>query len=116
SVTSADILGSRFTPSPLRGNISRGYWGDIAPIASNATSGRAVFRLFLCFPQLGLRASGRNENCGIIPPNMKTKLKVPAVALIAGAALGCVTGFSLSCQRQQESALKPIDKAALQTM
>ena len=47
---------------------------------------------------------------------MKTKLKVPAVALIAGAALGCVTGFSLSCQRQQESALKPIDKAALQTM
>ena len=47
---------------------------------------------------------------------MKTKLKVSAVALMTGAALGCVTGLSLSCTRQQESALKPIDKSALQTM
>ena len=43
---------------------------------------------------------------------MKTKLKVVAVALMTGVALA---GLS-SCQRQQESALKPIDKAALQTM
>jgi len=43
---------------------------------------------------------------------MKTKLKVVAVALMTGVAL---IGLS-SCQRQQESALKPIDKAALQTM
>src|SRR6266478_7260788 len=43
---------------------------------------------------------------------MKTNLKVVAVALITGVAL---TGLS-SCQRQQESALKPIDKAALQTL
>ena len=43
---------------------------------------------------------------------MKTKLKVVAVALMTGVAL---VGLS-SCQRQQESALKPIDKAALQTM
>ena len=48
----------------------------------------------------------------IIPSNMKTKLKIVAVALVTGVAL---TGLS-SCQRQQESALKPIDKAALQTM
>ena len=47
---------------------------------------------------------------------MKAKLKLPAVALMTGAALGCVTGLSLSCTRQQESALKPIDKSALQTM
>ena len=47
---------------------------------------------------------------------MKTKLKVRAVALMTGAALGCVTGLSLSCTRQRASALKPIDKAALQTM
>ena len=43
---------------------------------------------------------------------MKTKLKVVAVALMTGVAL---VGLS-SCQRQQESALKPIDKTALQTM
>jgi hypothetical protein len=46
---------------------------------------------------------------------MKTNLKVVAVALTTGVALGALTGLS-SCQRQQESALKPIDKAALQTM
>jgi len=55
-------------------------------------------------------------NCGIIPSKMKTKLKLSAVALMTGAALGCVTGLSLSCTRQQASALKPIDQAALQTM
>ena len=43
---------------------------------------------------------------------MKTKLTVVAVALMTGVAL---TGLTL-CQRQQESALKPIDKAALQTL
>src|SRR4051794_16401845 len=43
---------------------------------------------------------------------MKTNLMVVAVALMTGVAL---VGLS-SCQRQQESALKPIDKAALQTM
>ena len=43
---------------------------------------------------------------------MKTKLKVVAVALMTGVAL---VGLS-SCQRQQESALKPIDEAALQTL
>src|SRR2546430_10548195 len=43
---------------------------------------------------------------------MKTNLKVVAVALMTGVAL---VGLS-SCQRQQESALKPIDKAALQTL
>jgi D-alanyl-D-alanine carboxypeptidase len=47
---------------------------------------------------------------------MKTKIKVPAVALVTGAALGCVTGLSLSCTRQRASALKPIDKAAMQTV
>ena len=47
---------------------------------------------------------------------MKTKLKVPAVALMTGAALACVTGLSLSCTRPRPSALKPIDQAALQTM
>jgi D-alanyl-D-alanine carboxypeptidase len=49
---------------------------------------------------------------------MKTKLKVPAVALtlMTGAALGCVTGLSLSCTRQGASALKPIDQASLQAM
>src|SRR5437899_2335728 len=47
---------------------------------------------------------------------MKTKLKVAAVALVKGAALGCVTVVSLSCTRQRPSALKPIDQAALQTM
>ncbi len=40
---------------------------------------------------------------------------VVAVALMTSVALGSLTGLS-SCQRQQESALKPIDKAALQTM
>src|SRR5256885_16435443 len=43
---------------------------------------------------------------------MKTNLKVVAVALMTGVAL---VGLS-SCQRQHESALKPIDKAALQTL
>jgi hypothetical protein len=43
---------------------------------------------------------------------MKTNPKVVAVALMTGAALAGL----LSCQRQQESALKPIDKAALQTL
>jgi D-alanyl-D-alanine carboxypeptidase len=46
---------------------------------------------------------------------MKTKLKVRTVALMTGAALGCVTGLA-SCERQRPSALKPIDQAALQTM
>jgi D-alanyl-D-alanine carboxypeptidase len=46
---------------------------------------------------------------------MKTKVRVSAVALMMGAALGCVTGLS-SCERQRASALKPIDQAALQTM
>src|SRR5436853_244503 len=46
---------------------------------------------------------------------MKIKLKVLTVALITGGALGCVTAL-LACQRQHESALKPIDQAALQTM
>jgi len=43
---------------------------------------------------------------------MKTNLNVVAVALMTGIALA---GLS-ACQRQQESALKPIDKAALQTL
>jgi hypothetical protein len=43
---------------------------------------------------------------------METSLKIVAVALMTGVAL---IGLS-SCQRQQESALKPIDKAAVQTM
>jgi D-alanyl-D-alanine carboxypeptidase len=47
---------------------------------------------------------------------MRTKLKVHAVVLITGAALGCLTGLSSSCTRPQASALKPIDQAALQTM
>jgi hypothetical protein len=46
---------------------------------------------------------------------MKTELKILAVVLMKGVALGFLTGLS-SCQRQQESALKAIDKAALQTM
>jgi D-alanyl-D-alanine carboxypeptidase len=46
---------------------------------------------------------------------MKTNLKVVAVALTTGVALWSLTGLS-SCQRQQESALKPIDQAALQTL
>jgi hypothetical protein len=46
---------------------------------------------------------------------MKTKLKIIAVTLMTGFALGSLTGI-LSCQRQQESALKPIDKAALQSL
>ena len=53
---------------------------------------------------------------GIIATNMKTKLKVPAVALMTCVALGCVTGLSSSCTRPRPSALKPIDQAALQTM
>src|SRR4030095_7356836 len=48
--------------------------------------------------------------------NMKAKLKVRTLALVTGAALGCVTGLSLSCTRQRASALKPIDQAALQTI
>ena len=47
---------------------------------------------------------------------MKTKLKIPAVALLTAAALGCVTGLLVSCTKQRASALKPIDQAALQTM
>jgi D-alanyl-D-alanine carboxypeptidase len=43
---------------------------------------------------------------------MKTGLKVLAVGLMTGLAL---VGLS-SCQRQQKLALKPIDKAALQTL
>ena len=43
---------------------------------------------------------------------MKINLKVVAVALMTGGALAGIS----SCQRQQESALKPIDKAALQTL
>src|SRR5262245_22883322 len=46
---------------------------------------------------------------------MKTNFKIVAVALITGVALGSLTGIS-SCQRQHESALKPIDQAALQTL
>src|SRR5438105_14747001 len=46
---------------------------------------------------------------------MKTKLNVVTIALMTAVTLGIVTRFS-SCQRQQESALKPIDKAALQTL
>src|SRR6266508_5511612 len=46
---------------------------------------------------------------------MKTKLKAIAIALGTGVAVGYLTGLS-SCQRQQSSALKPIDKAALQTL
>jgi hypothetical protein len=46
---------------------------------------------------------------------MKTNRKVVAVALMTGVALGYVTGLS-SCQRQQESARKPIDKAAPQIL
>src|SRR5437764_6388709 len=46
---------------------------------------------------------------------MKTKLNVVTIALMTGIALGAVTRLS-SCQRQQVSALKAIDKAALQTM
>src|SRR5947208_5015739 len=46
---------------------------------------------------------------------MKTKLNVVTIALMTGIALGAVTRLS-SCQRQQESALKPIDKTALQTL
>ena len=47
---------------------------------------------------------------------MKTKLKIPAVALLTAAAVGCVTGLLVSCTKQRASALKPIDQAALQTM
>jgi hypothetical protein len=46
---------------------------------------------------------------------MKTNLKGVAVAIMTGVALWSLTGLS-SCQRRQESALKPIDKAALQTL
>ena len=97
-------------------------WRPVGPLNCHIVTsggirlfGCAVFRLFLCFPQLGLRASRGNEDCRIIRSKMKTKLKIVAVALITGVALGSLTGLS-SCQRQQESALKPIDKAALQTM
>ena len=47
---------------------------------------------------------------------MKPKLKLPAIALVTGAALACVTELSSSCTRQRPSALKPIDQTALQTM
>src|SRR6476646_10418430 len=47
---------------------------------------------------------------------MKTRIKVTAVAVVTGAVLGCVTGLSLSCTRPRATALKPIDRAALQTM
>jgi hypothetical protein len=40
---------------------------------------------------------------------MKPELKVVAVALVTGVALGSLTALS-SCQRQQESALKPISE------
>src|ERR1043166_1329641 len=56
-----------------------------------------------------------DRRCHGQPSNMKAELKGLAVALIAGVALGALTGLS-SCQRQPESALKPIDKAALQAM
>ena len=46
---------------------------------------------------------------------MKTNLNAVAIALMTGVALGSLTGLC-SCQRQQESALKPTDKAALQTV
>src|SRR5438874_7770533 len=46
---------------------------------------------------------------------MKTKLNVVTIALMTAVTLGTVTRLS-SCQRQQVSALKPIDKAALQTL
>jgi len=46
---------------------------------------------------------------------MKTNLKVVAVDVMTGVALAPLTGLS-SCQREQESALKTIDKAALQTL
>src|SRR5262245_38865180 len=55
-------------------------------------------------------------NCGTTPSGVNTRLKVSAIVLMTGAALGCVTGLSSSCTKQQESALKPIDKAALQTL
>jgi D-alanyl-D-alanine carboxypeptidase len=44
------------------------------------------------------------------------KIKLSAAALMTGAALGCMAGLSLSCTRPRPSALKLIDKAALQTM
>jgi len=47
---------------------------------------------------------------------MKTELEVPAVAFMTGTALACVIGLSLSCAKQRPSALKRIDRAALQTM
>ena len=47
---------------------------------------------------------------------MKTEPKVLAIVLMTGAALGCMTELLLSCTRARPSALKPIDKAALQTM
>ena len=43
---------------------------------------------------------------------MKTKIRVVAVTVMTGVTL---VGLS-SCQRQQKSGLKPIDKAALQTV
>jgi hypothetical protein len=46
---------------------------------------------------------------------MNTNLKVVAVVVMTGVALGALTGNS-SCKKQQESALKPIDQAALQTL
>jgi D-alanyl-D-alanine carboxypeptidase len=77
----------------------------------DACVGNTPHSAFALFPHFGLQASWWK----IIPSNMKTNLKVVGVALMTGAALGGVTGLS-SCQRQQASALKPIDKAALQTL
>ena len=56
-----------------------------------------------------------DRRCHGQPSNMKAELKGLAVALIAGVALGALTGLS-SCQRQPQSALKPIDQAAVQNM
>ena len=101
-----DSIASRaLSPSPL------GFCKSMSRLPSSLHS-RAAFRLFLCFAQFGLRASRGNEGCRIIRSKMKTKLKLVAVALMTGVAL---VGLS-SCQKQQESALKPIDKTALQTM
>src|SRR5947207_1322938 len=46
---------------------------------------------------------------------IKIKLKILALAFVAGIALGCATGLLLSCTKSRPSALKLIDRAALQT-
>jgi len=48
----------------------------------------------------------------IIPSNVKTNLKIRAVALMTAGALGCATGLLVSCKKQRASALKPIDQAS----